>query len=71
MKVVQTRMETSSGCNVALTTDNIDNLQHEAHRIQRRLAERPTLPPLLELQLHARQRDINEFVAQRTHRDGR
>ena len=55
--------------NVALTTDNIDNLRQEAHRIDRELAARPSPPPLLERQLRDRQSDLIAFLARHSQQE--
>jgi uncharacterized small protein (DUF1192 family) len=49
--------------NVALTTDNIDNLQQEIERIDAELAARPLLSPLLHGRLLARREEIVAFLA--------
>jgi hypothetical protein len=48
--------------NVALTTDNIDNLRAEITHIDRDLDARPHLPPLLRHQLQTRRNDIEAFL---------
>lgn len=49
--------------NVALTSDNIDNLRAEITHITSDLDARPLLPPLLRNQLLARRDDIEKFLA--------
>ena len=49
--------------NVALSPDNIANLRAEITHIDRDLAARPLLPPLLRHQLQSRRNDIETFLA--------
>lgn len=52
--------------NVALTAHNINNLREEVARIDRELAARPPIPPLLEARLRTRQAEITEFLNRNT-----
>ena len=52
--------------NVALTTENIAAWQREIDRIDRRLAARPPLPPLLLHRLQARRAEITAFLTRST-----
>ncbi|MEW1725135.1 hypothetical protein [Streptomyces sp. NPDC093109] len=52
--------------NVALTPENTAAWQREIDRITRRLATRPTLPPLLRHRLEARRTEITAFLLENT-----
>ncbi|WP_034087299.1 hypothetical protein [Streptacidiphilus albus] len=52
--------------NVALTPENTAAWQREIDRITRRLATRPTLPPLLRHRLEARRTEITAFLTENT-----
>jgi hypothetical protein len=52
--------------NVALTADNIATWRDEIQQIDRDLAQRPLLPPLLSQQLGARRDEITTFLNQHT-----
>jgi hypothetical protein len=49
--------------NVALTADNISAWYAERERLDRHLANRPLLPPLLHARLHARREHVDQFGA--------
>lgn len=52
--------------NVALTPENTAAWQREIERTTRRLATRPTLPPLLRHRLEARRTEITAFLLENT-----
>ncbi len=52
--------------NVALTPENIAAWQREIDRITKRLATRPTLPPLLRHRLEERRAEITAFLMKNT-----
>jgi hypothetical protein len=54
--------------NVALTADNIAALQAEKETLVNQLAERPTLPPMLQNRLTARAEAIAAFIARHNQR---
>lgn len=52
--------------NVALTPENRGNLEDEVTRIDKEIAARPLLPPLVQQQLQARREEITVFLARHT-----